>query len=174
MADGLHICHNASSGYCGRKSDTMTEETQKIKTPLQEFAELHFHTNGHTPKELKRLRRTANACIVDEKTKKRIFRDIPEEFIPANSFEKEYNGTWKHFLGYSLEHELWPLDEGVPEPEENMMPTDMFMALNCAAEVNEFYGQTLPAMAKLKIGIFVGCLIGISIVLFLLVASLMG
>lgn len=160
-----------------KKKNKQIPEQQEVteqKTKLQEYAEQHFYTNGHTPKELKRLRKTANAQIVVEKTKKRIFRDIPIDLLPQNSFEKEYNGQWQHLLGYSLDGVLWPLDDGVPEPEENMMPTDLYMALHCTSEVTEFYGLSLPAMAKLKIGLFIGCLIGITVVLFLMVAAVAG
>lgn len=128
--------------------------------------------------ETKPSRKTnQNVMIVRQSTKLRIFRNIPEEFIPSDSFEKEYKGSWIHVLGLQeiekedkgKEYRFWPIE--VEPAEEGMSPTDLYMAKNCAEEVNEWYGMSQPLVEKIKLGIFFGLCIGILIVIFLLVAS---
>lgn len=117
----------------------------------------------------RKRRKKPNSMIVVEKTKKRIFRYVPEKYIPTNSFEKDYKGRWLHILGLDLDSKFWPI-EGL-KAVEGRMPTDLFMAKHCAEEVNEVYGLSMSTTEKIKIGILVGLCFGILVVLFLIAAA---
>ncbi len=117
-------------------------------------------------------REPPNAMLVVERLKKRMFRYVRPEFIPRDSFEKEYKGKWFHILGVDLKGQFWPIDS--PDAVEGRMPTDLFMAQNCAEEVNEVYGISSTTLQKIGIGILVAFGIGILIVIFLMVETAGG
>lgn len=119
----------------------------------------------------KRVKRP-NAMIVVENLKKRIFRYIPEKYIPSNSFEQEYEGKWLHILGLDMEGKFWPIER--PKPAEGRMPTDLYMAKHCADEVEEVYGLSMSFTEKIKIGVLVGLCFGILIVIFMMAAAAGG
>lgn len=146
----------------------------------------------------RRLKKTAcNAMIVVERKRKRIFCNVPREKLPANSFERNYYGEWIHVLGLDLSGKLWPIgiEEAKPVKDEsetsgsedtgneskskkdnhsngrNHLPTDLYMAKHCATEVEEVYGISMPLTEKIKLGIFVGLCILITVVIFLIVSA---
>ncbi|MBA7613516.1 hypothetical protein ES703_20767 [subsurface metagenome] len=112
-------------------------------------------------------RKLPNAMIVVERTKKRVFRYVPVKYIPSNSFVKLYGGAWMHILGLSKDGKFWPIERA--EAIEGRMPTDLYMAKNCADEVNDVYGMSLPTIEKIKISVFVGLCVAILVVIFLMV-----
>lgn len=128
-----------------------------------------------------------NAMVIVERTKKRIFRYVPERYIPSNSFGKDYQdnrsnflvgvirnfilGAPKqdgrlHILGLDLTSKFWALEN--PAVVDKEAPTDFYVAKHCADEVEEVYGLSMPMSEKIKIGILVGLCIGILIVIFLI------
>ena len=112
-----------------------------------------FRRNGK--RVIKKVKRLApNAIIVVERTKKRILRYVPEKHIPQDSFMKLYNKKWYHLLGLDLSGALWPIT--APKAEDAKSPIDLFTAVHCATEVNEVYGQGVPTIEKVKLGIFIG------------------
>ncbi len=112
-------------------------------------------------------RKTPNSMIIVETTKKRIFRYVPEKYIPSISFVKLYKGEWLHILGLGRDGKFWPIERVAAV--EGRMPTDLYMAKNCAEEVNDVYGLSLPTIEKVKLGVFVGLCVAILIVIFLMV-----
>jgi len=129
-----------------------------------------FSRNGknQTQKE-KNPRINPNAMIVVEKTKKRIFRRVPERYLPSDSFVKQYEKKWLHVLGLDKQGNFWAI---MPNPAEaNRMPGDLYMAKNCADEVEDCYGLSIPIVEKVKWGIFIGLIIAILIVIFLLAVA---
>jgi len=130
----------------------------KPKIKRKVFAVKH-KTNGRIP----------NAMIIIEKSKTRVFRYVRPKFIPSDSFSKNYDGQWLHILGLDLEGKLWSIVRG--SAVEGRMPTDLFMANNCAAEVNDVFGMSIPTIEKIKIGVLVGLCIAIIVVIFLLAAA---
>lgn len=119
-----------------------------------------------------RGKREPNAMIVVESTKKRIFRYVPPQYIPSSSFEKLHDKKWLHVLGLDSKGQFWPIE--CSGATEGRMPTDLYMAIHCADEVEEVYGISMPTLNKIQIGIIVGCIIASLIVLFLIVASFGG
>lgn len=117
----------------------------------------------------KNKRLPANAMIVVERTKKRVFRYVPPKKIPFDSFEKEYGGRWLHILGLDLEGKLWPIER--VEAVEGHMPTDLYMAVHCAAEVEEVFGMSIPLSKIIKIGLLVALCFGILVVGFLIATT---
>jgi len=135
-----------------------------------------FSRNGKSKNQTQKVknpRLNPNAMIVVEKTKKRIFRHIPERYLPSDSFVKQYKkGDWLHILGLDKQGKFWAI---MPNPAEaNRMPGDLYMAKNCADEVEECYGLSTPTVEKIKWGIFIGLIIAILIVVFLMTASAGG
>jgi hypothetical protein len=130
-----------------------------------------------TPKKrmpnLKKLRQNANALIVVEKWHKAILRRIPTKLIPQDSFEKDYQGHQVHILGLNLQKKLWTI---TPHPTLvlNQSPLDLWIAKNCAEEVRETYGISSTTWQKIKVGVFVGLIIGIIIVTFMIVTASTG
>lgn len=114
-------------------------------------------------------RKKPNAMIVVEATKKRLFRYVPEYRIPSNSFDKKFNGGYLHVLGCTLKGQLWPIEPRAAK--EGKMPTDLYMAKNCANEVEECYGLSMPTSEKIKLGILVGLCVAILVVIFLIAAA---
>lgn len=112
-------------------------------------------------------RKIPNSMIIVETTRKRIFRYVPEKYIPSNSFVKLFKGEWLHILGLARDGKFWPIERVAAV--EGRMPTDLFMAKNCAEEVNDVYGLSLPTIEKVKLGVFVGLCVAILIVIFLMV-----
>ncbi len=113
-----------------------------------------------------------NAMIVVESDKKRIFRYIEPTGIPSDSFEKKYQGKWMHILGQLPDGKYWVIKPN--PPEEGRLPTDLYMALHCADEVNTVYGMSMPVSHMIGIGMLV--LFGICdlVVFFLIVTTLIG
>lgn len=114
-----------------------------------------------------------NAMIIVERTKKRIFCCVPERKIPQDSFPKDYGNIRLHVLGLNKSGVLWPI---IPHREivENETPTDLFMAKHCAAEVEEVYGLSVPLTEKIKLGIFIGLIVAILMVIFMMAMSAGG
>lgn len=113
-----------------------------------------------------------NAMLIVEKSRKRCLRYIKPKKIPFASFDRDYYGQWLHVLGVTLKGQLWPI--GTPDRIEGRMPTDLYMAVNCADEVEETYGLSMPLSEKIKWGIFIGLICGNFILIFLLAASAGG
>jgi hypothetical protein len=123
--------------------------------------------------DLKKLRANANAMIVEEKTHKRIMRTVEDKNIPGNSFLKKYNGKMIHILGLKPDGNYWTIDA------HNVMvagqsPLDLWIAKHCAEEVRETFGISSGTWQKIKIGVFVGLIIGILIVTFMMVTAASG
>lgn len=119
-------------------------------------------------------KKESNAMIVVERVKKRYFRNLKTHYIPHDSFEKEYEGQWLHIVGLDTVYEdgkakleFWTIKPR--KHAQGKSPTDAFIALNCADEVAEYYGLSMPTMQKIKIGILVGLCIGILITIFLII-----
>lgn len=129
--------------------------------------------NGKTkPVDLRKLRKTSNAMIVVEHTKKRVFRNVSFKKIPRDSFPKTYDNRDVHVLGCNLKGELWPIK--VNNAQNNRLPADLFMALHSEGEVSTMWGLDMPTTEKIKWGIFIGALIGIVVCLVLITVSLSG
>jgi hypothetical protein len=111
-----------------------------------------------------------NAMIADLKSKKRIFRCIPENEIPESSFEIKYDNLWMHLL-IKEDDKYRPIDkENVAD--KTITPTDIYVAKNCAEEVREVYGISMPLTEKIKWGIFIGiCAIDAILVFFIIAMS---
>ena len=107
--------------------------------------------------------------IVVERTRKRIIRHVPDRFIPRDSFDKKYEGRWVHVLGLDLDGKLWPIER--PVAISGRLPGDLYVAKNCADEVDEVYGQSTPLSEKIKLGVLVGLSIAILMVIFLIAAA---
>lgn len=127
--------------------------------------------NGKRNK-VKRRRQRPNAMIIVENRKMRIFRYVNPKHIPSNSFEKDYKGHWMHLLGLDTGGHFWPIES--LSPKEKRMPTDLFMAKNCAEEVNEVFGMSMSTSTKIGIGLLVFLCFGILIVIFLMVTAAGG
>lgn len=145
-----------------------------------------------THQKIKRRKVIPNAMIFVEKTKLRVFRRIRPCFIPDDSYPRDYGGMELHVLKLKRETLLGDfVDDGVEgrkqfqlnkqaftplfaprvDGESNQSPTDLYIALHCAEEVDEVYGMSLPLTEKIKLGIFVGLIIAILIVIFLIVSA---
>lgn len=103
----------------------------------------------------RKLHKIPNSMIIVENTKTRVFRYIPKKNIPFDSFEQKFDGSWLHILGCDLQGKLWPIDRENVDDQE-ITPTDVYVAKNCAEEVNEVYGLSMSMTNKIKLGIFVG------------------
>jgi len=113
-----------------------------------------------------------NAMIVDTKDKKRIFRHIEDTSIPGDSFEKKYDGLWMHLL--ILEDGKYrPIDEDDVD-DKDITPTDVYVAKNCAEEVREVYGISMPLTERIKWGIFIGICVIDAVLVFLLIGMSSG
>lgn len=131
-----------------------------------------------------------NAMVINESTRKRTFRYVPDEDIPSSSFAKDYSdnrgGFWVHtirwiigkkskqydrlhILGLDLENNYWAIVS--PSAEEGKGPADLYMAKHCADEVDDVYGLSMPVTEKIKIGILIFLCFAIMIVLFLIAAA---
>jgi hypothetical protein len=122
----------------------------------------------------KQSRDDYNAMIIVEKTHKRVFRNIPRSKIPGDSFLQKYGNKWIHVLGLDIKNQFWAIDKDDVIGNKDIKPADVFMAKNCAEEVREVYGLSMPMMQKIKIGILIGLSFGILIVLFLIVTAASG
>jgi len=114
-----------------------------------------------------------NAMIFVERTKKRIFRYLPDKNIPMESFPRDHKKGRLHVLGLDLEGKLWAIAPPLIV-KAHETPTAVFIAKHCAEEVNEFYGLSSSMMQKIKLGIFGGLIFAIIIVIFLIVSSVSG
>lgn len=119
------------------------------------------------------LQKDANAMIIDEKKKKRIFRHLEDNEIPQDSFEKKYKGEIYHFLGKDLEEKYWVIDT-MPEMVIGQAPIDLYIAKHCAEEVAEVFGLSASWRERIKIGVFVVLIILIVIFTFLTVTASSG
>lgn len=108
--------------------------------------------------------------IIVERTLLRVFRCVPERLIPFESYAQNYGGKWLHILGCDLNGKLWPIDKDNVD-NTNITPTDVYVAKNCAEEVNEVYGLSMSLSQKIKLGIFIGICILILVVIFFLVSA---
>lgn len=117
--------------------------------------------NGHKP---------INSQIVVERTRKRIFRHVPERMIPFASIPRESHFGKIHTLGLNLKGQFWPILQPA-ETIDGDLPPDFYIAKNCAQEVEEVFGLSIPMLEKIKIGVFVGLCIAIVLIIFLIVAS---
>jgi hypothetical protein len=124
------------------------------------------------PQKVKTKKKKPNAMLIVERTKKRIFRYIDPRRIPVDSFEKNYGRQDLHVLGVDPKGRLWTIRP--PAVASGRSPTDLFMAVNCADEVNEVYGMSMPFAHKIGLGVIVGFGIASLFIFFLIVMSSSG
>ncbi|MDD5511753.1 MAG: hypothetical protein PHI12_13220 [Dehalococcoidales bacterium] len=153
-----------------------TPEVVTAAVAVVPFIKSFLHLNGKSKTQklnFKKLYADANAMIVVERTKKRIFRKIPEKLIPVDSFKQNYEGRWLHILGLDLKKKFWTIAAHI-SMEEGKSPLDLWIAKHCAEEVRETYGLSSSWGQKIKLGVFVGLIIGIIIVTFFIVTASSG
>lgn len=119
---------------------------------------------------LKTQKRDYNAMIVLEKRRMRVLRHVRPKFIPKESFEVEYKGRWIHLLGLDMQGKFFPITS--PTAQAARMPSDLYMAIHCADEVDEVFGLSMPTSTKIGIGILVALCVGILVVVFLMFQSM--
>lgn len=122
-------------------------------------------------KKIKNIKKHAiNAMIIIERKKERVFGYVPPHLIPANSYLQLHNGRMVHWLGLDMNNEFWVIDE--PQAVKDRMPGGLFVATNLTRDlVKKVYGTHSDMVEKIKLGIFVGLIIAILIVIFLITAS---
>lgn len=114
----------------------------------------------------------ANCMVIDNMTRKRRFSTITADKIPSDSFEKDYYGKRLHLLGLTRDGNYYTIRPR--KNEEGKTPTDLWVALHCALEVQDVYGLSSPLTEKIKLGVFVAIIIVIVSLTFLIVAQFIG
>ena len=99
---------------------------------------------------------------------------LPLHKIPVGTFPVNYQGDLTYIMGidkmgsYAID-----LDPSANE-KDPISPLDLFEARSCQGPVYEIWGFELSAVDKIKFGLFIGLIIVLVIVIFLMATQQMG